>query len=361
MNNERDLTKKNFGITDSRGRGVDMVTAVKFLAKEEVAKGNGSHSAWDARVSAVGEFQKWAIKHNENLKAQGETKQWCFVPTNNLKSITEQHMKAYAAHLKDKCEEDRMKPSTAQERISRINSVLHAGSKGNNTAHLDPVRGGGLPTKSGIATEYKGVPADQHKAAMAAFSKIGQGQIAVMREIGLRAQESLKFNAGKALAQIEKGSDKIRITDGTKGGRPRWVHLSNNPETREKQVEAIKKLASALKEAKAGTALRVAQKVAGKGVAGAHKTAVNAMYKVRPEGYRFHGERHYYANRSYFEKVGVMTPVQMGVTRGEQLKAVMEKHGCRLEEAKRLDAAARLEIARDLGHNRVAITRAYLG
>jgi hypothetical protein len=76
----------------------------------------------------------------------------------------------------------------------------------------------------------------------------------------------------------------------------------------------------------------------------------------------WHGERHAYAQNRYMALVGAPCPVAAGVRHG----AAHHRHlagalGVGVDEARRLDRAARLQVAEELGHGRIGITNAYLG
>jgi len=58
---------------------------------------------------------------------------------------------------------------------------------------------------------------------------------------------------------------------------------------------------------------------------------------------------------------GESCPLASGRFREDNIRAIAETNGVTLEEARRIDAEARAEIAEELGHGRDEITRTYLG
>lgn len=81
----------------------------------------------------------------------------------------------------------------------------------------------------------------------------------------------------------------------------------------------------------------------------------------------YHGNRHWFAQERYAQEMEARTgvridcPVRVGVHRDEHILHIAERAGISFDEARRLDENVRAEIAEDLGHSRVDITRAYLG
>ena len=151
------------------------------------------------------------------------------------------------------------------------------------------------------------------------------------REFGLRFEEALKLRPTLA----DAGNELVLQGSWTKGNVPRRVPILN---------------------ASQRDALDRAHAVAGEG-----SLIPPGITYVKHRDYarrllakfgvnRIHGARHEYAQRRYAELAGMSAPLAGGPTRD----AMTEDEGAR-------DKAARLTLSRELGHNRTAVTNAYLG
>jgi hypothetical protein len=148
---------------------------------------------------------------------------------------------------------------------------------------------------------------------------------------GLRLEESLKFRPGVA----DKGDALTLKASWCKGGRARVV-----PITHPKQRALLDEL-----RALVGEGSLVPE---GQSYISARKDLERTTWAA---GIRnMHGHRHWYAQWRYQALTGTSCPAAGGKTY-EQMSA--------LERA--ADYRARLSISRELGHNRVEITDAYLG
>lgn len=152
---------------------------------------------------------------------------------------------------------------------------------------------------------------------------------------GARVQEFLMFRPETV---IRDGKEQIYLTEGTKGGRPRFVPV----ETQEQ-----KQLLQKAREI-ANPTTGVLQSVPGYTL----RQAINNYYNtlravgvsIKDLGVTTHGLRHGYACRVYNTITGEKAPVLGGMKVEEQL-----------------DKAARKEVAERLGHSRLDITSNYLG
>lgn len=155
--------------------------------------------------------------------------------------------------------------------------------------------------------------------------------IELQQEFGLRKEECLKFSPSYA-----DQSTFVRLKGSwTKGGRAREI-----PILTEMQQELLKRTTIV-----AETGSMIPE----------HESFAN--WKKRYEtivkncGFsNLHGLRHGYAQRRYHTLTGWKSPFAGGPTREELSK-----------DQKRLDTSARLQVSRELGHNRVEITNVYLG
>lgn len=262
----------------------------------------------------------------------------------SLDKIEKTHVQAYAKTLIERHKAGKMSAATAQNYLSAVNRVMEI-ARGDRAVRLDPVRGAGLPQRSGICTESKAVGAEAHQRAVEAVGSRVSALMGLQREFGLRFAESAKIDAVRALRSAEKNGA-ITVRDGTKGGRPRTV-----PITRPEQL----------------TALRAAADIQGgdRSMIPAEQTYAqfrNEAYKeIENTQFNFHGQRHHYAQQRYQTIVGAPCPVVGGVPRREQHQHLSRVLGISISAARQLDYAARMQVSTELGHGRIDVTNAYLG
>jgi len=148
---------------------------------------------------------------------------------------------------------------------------------------------------------------------------------------GLRREEAIKFRPNYAVKD-----DHINLKDSwTKGGRARTVPiLSDEQRSLLNEVKAFAK----------GGALIPANK-------NYEKQLHRYERQVRDAGIKNpHGLRHAYAQQRFEELTGFKAPLAGGPNRSALSK-----------EERALDEKARAVISKELGHDRTAITRTYLG
>ena len=153
----------------------------------------------------------------------------------------------------------------------------------------------------------------------------------LQREFGLRREEAIKIRPDLA----DKGDTLWLKPSWTKGGREREVPILTDEQR------------SVLDKARA---------LAGKGsLIPAHKNYKQQMklYEgqcIRAGLSKMHGLRHAYAQRRFEELTGFKAPIDGGPSRSALS-----------DDQRALDKKARAVISQELGHNREAITRVYLG
>ena len=157
--------------------------------------------------------------------------------------------------------------------------------------------------------------------------------IELQRAFGLRREEALKIQPGYAMAA---GPDKIQLkASWCKGGREREVPIRTDY-----QREVLARAA-----ALAGTGSMIPKEMSYKQRLKQYENAT-----ARAGMSKLHGLRHEYAQARYEELTGWASPAKGGPT-SKNLTP----------EQKAVDLTARLQISRELGHNREAITAVYLG
>ncbi len=247
----------------------------------------------------------------------------------SMEKITVDTVKAYADNLKSRG----LSASSIQNRLSTINTVMSTATKG-AWQSLSP-RELGAPARSYVRQESpKGLDRSLVEQAGTKVDPRASSILSLTRELGLRSKEAALLDAKGALKQAERGGV-VHIVHGTKGGRPRDVPITND-----RQIQALK--AAAQVQGKdgsmipAGMSLKEARPIV---------DAAREAIKEATTGQGLHALRAAYACERYQQITGKDAPVVAG---------------SRLVD-KDLDYKARLQIAQELGHNRVDVTVSYLG
>ena len=188
----------------------------------------------------------------------------------------------------------------------------------------------GIPRRNYVATRSQSITMDE---SMFATIKVEWLRYALrlQQEFGLRREEAMKFRASYAIQ-----SDHIRLKGSwCKGGRPRVIPICTST-----QRQLLDEVASRFAE---GSLIpsHLSYKQA----------TTRYMDTTYQAGWRqMHGLRHGYAERRYEALTGWPPPVLGGPHRKELPEMDLQ-----------IDTAARLKVARELGHNRINITYVYLG
>lgn len=298
----------------------DMSKAGKFAMNNAACEGSASY----ATAAAVGE--RWqafaAFAKGEGVK--------------RLEGVTEQLVASYAQSIAATVKTGDLSPAYGQNLVSAVNSVMTLVTRG-EWQSVSPTKDGGIAARDNVRTEVpQGLNRDDVRSIVDGMRSNGKERGAVIielaRDLGLRSKEASLLNAQKALQEgRERGY--VTISEGTKGGRVREV-----PITHQNQLETLAKAAA---------------------VQGAHRSLVPAAQswaqwragglRQARETLQAHGISRIHELRSAYavERYQVLTT---------QLPKMM---GGNVDKA--ADRAARLVIAKELGHSRVAITVSYLG
>ena len=262
-----------------------------------------------------------------------------------LNQIEKAHVSAFAEQLSARFEAGEIGASTAQNQLAAINSALSQ-ARQDDKCTVHGVKEGFLPSRSHVATHDKSRPNSAHIALKEQVSDRLSCQLTLQRELGLRFKESCLLNAKSTLQQAEK-TGVVRIENGTKGGRSRDI-----PITSPAQIQALRDAAEIQEK-------HHSLVPANETFADYQKACYQAISHA-DNG--FHAERHAYANDRYAQLTGAESPVRAGVKHGEShIKYLSETLKISQEAAKSLDISARMQVANELGHSRVAISNNYLG
>lgn len=299
-----------------------MSKAAGFTANSAVREGVMSFSHASAVTDAFRQFSTFAKEHG----------------VKQLEHVTPALVTAYGQQLADRVNNDdsdkKIGPGHAQNSISAINTIMRLATAG-EWRSVSPTKNCGIVERSAIReTPPTGLDREQMKNGLNALDERGKAIAGLARELGLRSKEASLLNAKSAFQAAQNGS--IRISDGTKGGRPRDIPISR--ERQEQQIAALERAAAVQGNAKAVMPASENWK----------SWSQNGLREIREtlqsHGVsRLHDLRSSYACDRYQQITGHAAPVLGGnAPRNE-------------------DRAARLKIARELGHNRTEITNAYIG
>lgn len=296
-----------------------MTSAARIALDQAVQRGEISFSAKATYIDRFSVF----VTH---LKSIG---------IGRLERVTADVVINYGRQLADQVDDEEISPAYAQNLVSSINTVMSHVTNC-NWRGISPTRECAIAKRcqvrttppSGLDRERLSITLHEIREQFPHGAIIAE----IARSLGLRTKEAALLDAAAALKEaMVKGV--VSITTGTKGGRPRKV-----PVFHEHQIISLKKAVE---------------------VQGNHHSLVptsmswaefraNELRATREwlQQYgisRLHDLRAAYACERYQEITGHPAPV----------------FGSRIE--KEIDAEARLQISRELGHNRIDVTNSYLG
>lgn len=259
---------------------------------------------------------------------------------NKMEYITKKHIIQFS----NKIAAEGKSPSYHRNLISAINRVMSIARR-DKKLWLSPTRDCRAPSASYIRTTSKALPEQQHKKLLTRVSERLSVQLCLQRHLGLRFKESCLINAKLALKQVQK-TGYVRVVEGTKGGRPRQVEVSDQA------LQALEKAVS---------------------IQGKHQSLIpknltfiqysrKCYYQMRRTSATFHQERHYFTQDIYKQSSGVDCPVSAKVKHGKQhLLYIAKRLATTFAQAKKIDRAARFTVSATLGHFRFGASNAYIG
>ena len=283
-----------------------------------------SFSGIDTTSMRWGRFCEWA-------KGQG---------IKRMEKIGKPDVVRYGIELAGQVKAGQMEESTAQNYLSAVNVVMEI-ARGDKAVSVSPTADCGIGKRTGIATASRAVSEEEHRQVQESLSERLGAILELQRRLGLRFKESALLDARRALREAS-AEGRVRVVDGTKGGRLRIV-----PVVRAEQVEALAR-AAAVQD--------------GRSMVPKDARYVDFQRACYREHSGWHGERHAYAQARYEALAGAPCPVAAGVGHGQAHHAFLA--GClglSLGQAKAWDIENRKIIAEELGHGRIGITNAYLG
>ena len=261
---------------------------------------------------------------------------------NKMEKIDRALVVRYGGYLQTLVAKGDMKPATAQVYVSAVNTVMD-NATGHRWESVSPTKDCGISQRTHVATESKAMPEAKHQAVQAKVDDRVAAMLELQRTFGLRFKESALLDAKAALKEADaKGT--ITLTSGTKGGRKRTVPVPR---------ETLAVLAAAAKFQDGRSMVPKAMTYAE-----FRKACYNQAYAA---GFGFHQERHHYAQRRYTELTGVPSPIQAGWAGRQRIAGMAAYLGVSKAVATKIDTTARLTLSKELGHNRIEVTRVYTG
>lgn len=253
---------------------------------------------------------------------------------NRMEHITQQHVVEFATTGAVA----NRSAAYRQNLVSAVNTVMSIATKG-EWRSVAPVTDAGVEKRNNIR-EHAPSALDRAVAdrAIAAAYDVSDrcGAMALLaREFGLRSEEAAKFNAHRALEHVRTHGC-FTVEDGTKGGQPRPMGITNP----EPQIAALEAAARAQGSSRSMIPAELSYSQFREGEMRAARDGIKAE-----SGEGWHGLRAAYACARYAQLTGHPAPVVAD---------------CRLAD-KSADRAARLQIAEELGHHRIDVTVSYLG
>ena len=248
-----------------------------------------------------------------------------------MERVTSELVIEYGKGLADRVDGEEIKPATAQNLLSAVNSVMKSATDG-AWRTVSPTKDCSIANRDNVRSEST-VTREHSTPAIASLSERQAAIAGMCRELGLRSKEACLINAKTALNQaISKG--KIIVVDGTKGGRSRQVPIHSN-----RQIQALKEAAIVQDKDRSMIPPEQSWK---QFQAGELRDARESLQAAT--GHGLHELRSAYACERYTAITGHEAPCNGG--------QIADKSK---------DLEARQQIASELGHGRIDVTTSYLG
>lgn len=306
------------------GHGKQMEYAAKVALRDHY--GQGHYGTVATHVDRFTHFADWAREHGVRDLAKHDSRE-----------LTT----AYAEHIKALIEAGDIAISTAQNRISTVNTVF-AALRGDRYVQISPRDYAG--SRNNIRTVAPAaLDENRIEAAIATLRDTGFNRAAAVLELarafGVRREEAIKADLNRWSREANRHGS-VNVIDGTKGGRDadRFITVGNA------QRHA---LANALAARPDGSRNLIAPHERYVDVAISRSSELNRARAVLIQhglpGY--HDSRSAYACQRYEQITGSPAPV----VAGERIAS------------KEQDREARAIISTELGHDRLDVLNSYIG
>ncbi|EJG2372147.1 integrase domain-containing protein [Vibrio parahaemolyticus] len=323
----RDFSKPNFNL------GLrDMAKALVNASFEN--QGGIVTNTHRARLPAIKHFIDF-IKSTTSIK--------------RLNEVEKRHVQSFGEFLKDNVQEEVFSSATARDYLSHVNRSL-AQARGDEKCVINATRDLCFTPKSGIANEDRSVSEELHAKVLANVTPEVGFVMQLQRLFGLRFREAALLDATKVLKALHQGSVPMLVR-GTKGGQPR--PLADITDERYQLLLRVAEFQHSLDHdslVPSHLSLKAFQSYAWR------------QTKLVDAKYASHGERKYWACKTYFNAMNVPCPVQASIAHGKaHHQYIAQVLNITESEAKQRDQLIRFKISKLLGHHRVNITNSYLG
>ena len=293
-----------------------------YAAKQALQRSYRGHFATVAAHTA--RFKQFSDFAKQNFKIR------------DIRKITHEHLQKYAEQLKKDVKAGRLAVSTAQNRLSSVNqtmSVLREDKKiwvspAQEIGKRDNVR----------TTAPRSLDREKVQQFSAQADPRARAVLGAARELGMREKEAVLMN-WKQAAKEARETGKINVTEGTKGGRGRYIdRFVNVTPAAMRVIEQNAQLQGGRQNLiQPGETWKQADKKL-------HSDKTRALFRNN-DLKAYHDARSAWACERYKEITGQVAPAVAG-----QRMATKEA-----------DTHARDVIARELGHARLDVCVAYIG
>jgi len=271
-----------------------------------------------------GSFATMAAREKALIQAAKQLEELGFKGMKSPHQLKPKHVHA----LVQKWNESGITTATIKNRLSHLRWISRVTN--NRSLMAKSNEHYGIAKRIYVNNEDKSTQFESHKLSQLRDSHV-KASAQLQREFGLRREEAMKFIPQKA----DKGTHIELQGSWTKGGKPRSIPIRTDS-----QREALEH------------AHQVANR---KSLIPVDRSYIQHVRVFEKEMHRVglgktHGARHLYAMTRYQELTGRVAPVLGGATR-QSLSA----------EERIIDDQARLEISRELGHERRQIIAIYIG
>lgn len=298
----------------------DMASAGRIALTHSANQGHASFSTADTVADRWRQFVNYA-------KSEG---------VGRMERITPELTITYGNIIAEKVDNGQLSAAYGQNLVSAVNTVMSLVRP--EWRSISPTKACGIELRSAIRTTIPvGTDRDLATRAITELRAAGLPHAATVaelaRELGLRSKEAALLDAAKSIREAQERGI-IRITEGTKGGRPRELAITHH-----RQIEALTKAATLQGQERAlipsgqnWKTFRENQLREGRTLLQAHGIA----------GY--HDLRSAYACDRYQVLTGQPAPV----------------FGNPIAD-RALDKQARMQLTQELGHVRIDVVAEYIG
>ena len=254
-----------------------------------------------------------------------------------MENVTGDIVISYGKKLSAEVDSGKMSPSTAQNYVSAVNSVMSIATIG-HWKSISPTNDCHIKNRTSVRTDApEAINRSAFETSVETVRENGGDRAAAIvelaRNFGLRSKEASLLDAKSALKQARRDGV-IKISDGTKGGLTRAVSILDT-----QQIETLVRAAHAQGNARAVMPMECNWQKWREGQLREAREILQAMLNGG-----LHDLRSAYACERYQTLTGHPTPCAGGIIQDRSI-----------------DLSARLQIARELGHGRVDVVSEYVG